>query len=676
MKQSSNNVLLTVVVIILLILFLRFLNKRPIQAESFDHLIGDQLGLGEVCYDQDIPIRHFPKVKMPTQTLMGPPEEKCGQDDFIKIPLVNNTNLPMNVQLFGDEPSLGEAKKSYEPQLINTLVGDIAAIAATIPIGEYVYLLKYGSSVHNTQGIITMLDRGGSFVEVVSVSDLYRWEGFVEWSGLFLHLPSEQLLVVGYGTMSSQIVIDFIDINPDSPSFNTPIMSSTIIPRVIPINITVQIFPNVTVLDGVLYLGIGIYGSYGGSFNEALGIYGIDMNTGIVLFEQYPNESLHQESGVVVVGKRLYIQTGSTFYVYDVDINNVSYNTILYTVAGPAMPFGGDYIITSLNNKVYVAYNLGCYVYDISDLNNPTYLTAIVIGFRPMDVTFHEDKLYIIGATDDNYYIVDTNTDTVISTILIGANLRTFGILIKGDVILVNSTPEPYLSNDSQIIVFDLLTNVPITTMIFPGAGLYTYLSTTMEQSINSTNDFYLGSSSYFGMTDVLLYTFSTPSQVSDNSSLLGKFKFASFNPIEVCSIKIMTLTQEQLFNVLEIVYHTVMGSNSSYKITPMDYKNANTVNNIVFIDEFPDGLILDGDHSIKYTINPYESVLIFVYPKKSINRKGRLDGNGEVDGVPKIENELSLTDSTYDEIELGVDEIIIEVEDKEENELQIIEIL
>ncbi len=86
-----------------------------------------------------------------------------------------------------------------------------------------------------------------------------------------------------------------------------------------------------------------------------------------------------------------------------------------------------------------------------------------------------------------------------------------------------------------------------------------------------------------------------------------------------------MCQTQAQLNNNLIFYYQNILGNNSEYAITPAALLNPTQIKLQVDITDLPNDLILNGDQYLYHVINPFETVIIFVYLEKMLDRSDGL---------------------------------------------------
>ncbi len=104
-----------------------------------------------------------------------------------------------------------------------------------------------------------------------------------------------------------------------------------------------------------------------------------------------------------------------------------------------------------------------------------------------------------------------------------------------------------------------------------------------------------------------------------------AKFLYTNYNNFKVCGIRYQCRTDAQLGNPLIFPVNDVTGMKSEYKITLIDRKSMNQIQNIIWILDLD--LTLYNNQSIVHTINPGEEIVIYFYMADAVSRIKALDG-------------------------------------------------
>ncbi len=108
-----------------------------------------------------------------------------------------------------------------------------------------------------------------------------------------------------------------------------------------------------------------------------------------------------------------------------------------------------------------------------------------------------------------------------------------------------------------------------------------------------------------------------------------AKFLYTNYNNFKVCGIRYQCKTDAQLGNPIIFPVEDVTGMKSEYRITLIDRKSMNQIQNIIWILDLD--LTLYNNQGIVHTINPGEEIVIYFYIAEAVSRiKALSDGDLE----------------------------------------------
>jgi YVTN family beta-propeller protein len=277
---------------------------------------------------------------------------------------------------------------------------------------------------------------------------------------------SNNRIYVGCATTGANGFIKGIDADPSSPTYNTVVSS-----------LAIGISPNNLIFD---YINELIYISY--ASQTYITVFNPDTNTSVATISvgALSSQDANTNFEIDTRNRNLYFvnYNANNVKIIDIDSSSATYHTVIQTISvggsGCLYP-----VFNQASGKVYV-----------SDYDTPSRLVAIdTTDYSTSAVTFsagnnnyyfrvtsYEGYLYISDFTNNALKIIDTSTDTVVSTITLTGPLQSQVDFIKKVLII----PCLNTGNSTQTIRFlDLDTNELLDTTISLSSGSGGFFTST-----------------------------------------------------------------------------------------------------------------------------------------------------------------------------------------------------
>jgi hypothetical protein len=544
------------------------------------------------------------------QTISKEEKASCSKKDYVKIVLDNPTDLPIDVSMFGSTSNAQIFSVKNRYSVPNSSV-------ASIVVGDFIYTAS--ASLLTCTNILT----NAKTTLIISASDM---------------VFANNKIFISTGNASGNIYV--IDVNANASTFNTII--STI---ALPAGFTGA----GSVASGVLS-GNSIYFTAQNSVSTNLGVIVIDTiaNAYVTYIVTYPT----LPPGVLIPPVFISNTSIATFIGNgNIKIINTTLNSISNTIAPSFSPT--EWVSGIALNNILCLADYGGKVQFIDLINNIAIsFVAIADNLQLMNIG---SGLLFVGATSNNVYVLDINSKSLFSTILIGGsssglcNIYTGGGLAfiqtsSGVIYAINITYQP----DSYLQVIKTI-NIGFALIFGTPQGIASINSNIINNNLFIT--------SYQGH----IVEITIPSVSPLNAF---QFNMIQFNPVKPCWIKYICKTHAQMDNILSFNYKNVLGELKQYSLTPSNILDPMAVAVQVDIVNLPSDLILESKQSISHTINAHETVILYVYIAEMARNDAALGGpsnylysekeNGE---YLTWEEVMALEDQEFNSVEIICEE-------------------
>jgi YVTN family beta-propeller protein/VCBS repeat-containing protein len=160
-----------------------------------------------------------------------------------------------------------------------------------------------------------------------------------------------------------------------------------------------------------------------------------------------------QSYGIAVSpnGTRVYItQTGNNRVV----VLNTATNTVVTTVAVGSVP--GGVAVSADNSRVYVANYSGNTVSVINTATNTVVGSPIAVGANPFGIAVNTDgRVYVANAGSGTVSVINTTANNAVTTVAVGT--QPWGLTLRNNLVFVATA-------DDKVAVLDTKTNTVIST--------------------------------------------------------------------------------------------------------------------------------------------------------------------------------------------------------------------
>jgi YVTN family beta-propeller protein len=199
----------------------------------------------------------------------------------------------------------------------------------------------------------------------------------------------------------------------------------------------------------------------------------IDTETDTVVGSPIPVASNPRGVAVTSDGSKVYVAGGGTVSVIDTATN---------TVVGSPITVGGNpqgVAVTPDGRKVYVARSISDFGNSVSVIDAPPNTVAtITVGSFPFGVAVTPDgsKVYVANSADNTVSVIDTATDTVVTTIPVGGAFPNAaspkGVAVSPDGSKVYVVNAGQFAGNGTVQVIATATNTVVTTITSVGTNL------------------------------------------------------------------------------------------------------------------------------------------------------------------------------------------------------------
>jgi YVTN family beta-propeller protein len=287
-------------------------------------------------------------------------------------------------------------------------------------------------------------------------------------------------------------------------------------------------------------------------------------------------------------------------------IMSVNCNTNTSITISSTYIFNLDFVeYNSINNQIYIGTSVNsCVIYDIATSTFSAPILSFPTSTRTLNYNPLNNFMYVGSFSTSDVYVIDCNTNTIISTINIGGvlpfafafdyNLNNFYISsLTTDVALINC-------NSNTLI--NTITNTSASIgIVYSGINNSTYFVS------QGTND--IQQITTIGVT-------ATPYYISGSANYNAFVNNLNNEPIFIDEVRILTQNLTQLNNQVQFTKIDSNGNQIFFAEFPINKIDIEQNNNIAELKL--NGLVFDGRTYInQYQLNAYESMSFEIYYKQ-----------------------------------------------------------
>jgi YVTN family beta-propeller protein len=290
-----------------------------------------------------------------------------------------------------------------------------------------------------------------------------------------------------------------------------------------------------------------------------------------------------------------YTDGGTTIVGLDCTTNTVFFITSIYNCSFL------DY--NSNTNQLYIGTSIGtCIIYDITTSTfSPTIITFPTIT-RTVNYNPSNNSMYVGSQAVDNVYVIDCNTNTIISTINLGGVIP---FLFAFDYTLNNF----YISSFStNVAVINCTSNSLISTIVNPSASI----GISFDDLSNSVYFVSQGTNNIQQVTTIGITA--SPYYISGSANYNYFLNNLNNEPVEIQMIRLFVQNQEQLYNQVQL---TKIDSNGNQIFLPdFPINQVDTMQEQGNIAEISlKDIVFDGRTYInQYQLNGNETISFEIY--------------------------------------------------------------
>jgi hypothetical protein len=290
-----------------------------------------------------------------------------------------------------------------------------------------------------------------------------------------------------------------------------------------------------------------------------------------------------------------------------ISILSVNCNTNTSITIGSPYIFNLNFVeYNSINNQLYIGTSVNsCVIYDISTSTFSSPILFFPTLTRTLNYNYLNNFMYVGSFSTSDVYVIDCNTNTIISTINIGGVIP---FLFAFDYNLNNFYISSF-TNNVALINCNLNNLVNTITNPSPSIGIvYSDINNSTYFVSQGTND--IQQVTTIGITTTSYY-------ISGSSNYNAFLNNLNSEPIEIQMIRLFVQNQEQLYNQLQL---TKIDSNGNQIFIPnfpinqvSAYQQQGNIGEITLKD-----VVFDGRTYInQYQLNAYETISFEIYYKQ-----------------------------------------------------------
>jgi len=552
-----------------------------------------------------------PASMMQRQKEGGVGETDCEKSGYMSFNFPNPTPNPITLDIVNPQTyyqTLEDYSASQLNSNTNYNVGEGVSLFACVYANSLFYSIQISSFAIN---IYNPLLNTTSNVNI-SPNKTTTFSNIISYNGM--------IIISGIG------IVTIIDANPSSPTYNTVLVHINCTPFI-------ELF-SISVFGNIIYV-IGLNST---TYKISLKTFSLigSFTTGLnSIVSTVPSYSIGQITNRYIYYFGQSGGTTNTVHVYDTFTDSViAIPSLSNNASGQPCIVGNNIYVPEINNI-----DVFSTISNTIIANIPTTISGLFAQYNG------QSTVYITSGTNPNVLVINTNTNTIITTIVTGFTCNSlivnnhllyvgdFGLSGNIDVIDVNETSATF----NQITAYISTGLVTLTNPVLIINGLTTNVSFVSEASSNISNS----------LISI------PPSTLTDSVAInINNMANMQQNPGEICGIFYRSLTVEQMSNILSVDFNEATGEKATYKLVPITYKDAMSMLNQIYISKFYKPIVINNTINLHHVINPGENVYIKIYVRNyvantTLLETGKIEASETGTGIGAIYN----ADKEYAEV-------------------------
>jgi YVTN family beta-propeller protein len=288
-------------------------------------------------------------------------------------------------------------------------------------------------------------------------------------------------------------------------------------------------------------------------------------------------------------------------------ILSVNCNTNTSITIGSPYIFNLNFVeYNSINNQLYIGTSVNsCVIYDISTTTFSPPILSFPTSTRTFNYNYFNNFMYVGSLSTSDVYVIDCNTNTIISTINIGGILP---LLFAFDYNLNNFYISSFTNN---VALINCNSNTLVNTITNPSPSIgivYSNINNSIYFVSQGTND--IQQITTTGITTTSYY-------ISGSANYNAFVNNLNSEPVQIQMIRLLVQNQEQLYNQFQLTKIDSDGNQIFLPDFPINKIDTNQEQGNISEIELKD-VIFDGRTYInQYQLNAYESISFEIYYKQ-----------------------------------------------------------